>query len=93
MTLREEILNLTESKAEKIKLSSYKKIKNFDELFSDLFEKAVQKSGLGWIEFVEDCPEKYDAWKKKEIDPILKKNGKEAEDAFKEWQSNLYADI
>ena len=91
MTLREEILNLTESKAEKIKLSSYKNVKNFNELFSDLFEKAVHKSGFGWVEFTES--QKYDAWKKKEIDPILKKYGKEAEDAFKVWQSELYADI
>ena len=102
MTLREEVLNLTESKAEKIKLSSYKKQvkikpspykknKGWDEIFQELFDNAKEQKDHSWYDFASD-ETLYNKWYNREIVPVLKKYP-EAKGPFKDWERQLMDDV
>ena len=84
MTLREEILNLSEEDHSK----DPKWIKHFRKLFDELYEKAVEESGMGFEEFVGS--DKYKEWVDKVINPILK--GPSSKKIFEKWEYDLFMD-
>ena len=84
MTLREEVTSLSEDKR-LISNPSVDKEKYFLNLFSRLLRAAAVKyegdrSTSGQVAFFEN--DYFDSWKKKNIDPVIKENGKIAEKAW-----------
>ena len=84
MTLREEILNLSEEDHSK----DPRWIKHFRKMFDELYEKALEESGMEFDEFAGS--DKYKEWVEKVIKPILK--GPSSRKIFEKWEYDLLMD-
>jgi len=85
LTLREEIAYLSEEDHSK----DPKWIKHFTKMFDELYEKAVEESGMGFEEFAGS--DKYREWADKTIKPLLK--GPSSRKIFDKWEYDLLMDF
>ena len=85
MTLREEILSLSEEKRV-ANLEPYFKKKDwetiFDKLVAPVLEKYYEEANDPY-DFIDS--EEYEEFYDRKIEPIIKKYGKEADDAYYKW--------
>ena len=86
MTLREDVERLAQIKNK----SDMEWEWYFDELFDDAcYKYSPGDEGDDWDQFV--IHPAYNKWYKKEIVPILEKNGPRAKAVFEKWQKKLFA--
>lgn len=84
MNLREEILVLSEEDHSK----DPKRIKHFRKMFDELYEKAVEASGMSFEDFAGS--DEYRKWAEKEIKPLLKDPS--SRKIFEKWEYDLLMD-
>lgn len=88
MTLREEVLKIS-GLSEEDHSKDPKWVSHFREIFDELYEKALEKSGMGFNDFAGS--DKYREWVDKEIKPLLK--GQSSRKVFEKWERDLLFDI
>ena len=92
MTLREEILILSEEEVKDYSKNP-KWVKYFRNMFDDLYEKQLEKTGMGFEEFANSSD--YDQWVAVSIKPMFKKEkvGPSIRKIFEKWERDLYFDL
>ena len=87
MTLREEILKNSGILAEEENINR-KVVKYYRNMFDELYEKALEKSGKEFEEFAGS--KEYKEWVDKEIRPLFKVEG--VRKIFDKWEQDLIFD-
>lgn len=93
MTLREEVLSLSEeNRVANLRQAFKKKDWNtiFDELSAPVIEKYNEEANDPY-DFIDS--EEYEEFYNKKIEPIIKKYGEEADDAYYKWFNRTFIGV
>ena len=88
MNLREEVLVLSEEDV-KDRSKDPRWVKYFRNMFDDLYEKQVEKSGMSFSDFAGS--DAYRKWVKAAIEPMFKNEG--VKKIFEKWEQDLLFDL